>query len=91
MSSKCKESEIVPMTTCKCIHGPRLVMTRAFLGDLLRFKADSEREKTIEKIVQHLQTKSDVYFGQSLIGGATYFAHKVRTIEELIKEIKEIK
>ena len=83
-------SDSVPMTTCKCIHGSRLVMTREYLNDLLRFKANHEKDKLVASIIDNLTTKKNMYFQQSLIGGAVYFSHKVRFIEEIIKEIEAI-
>jgi hypothetical protein len=90
VSSKCKETETIPMTTCQCMTGPKLVMTRAFLSDLLKFKANYEKDKLVASIIENLTTKKNMYFQQSLIGGAVYFSHKVRFIEEIIKEIEAI-
>jgi len=84
--------ESLPMTTCRCDKHPGdVVVSKKFLQELQGFKEVETRTKTYDMIIQHLEVKRDIYFSQSLIGGATYFAHKVRTIEDIIKELEDMK
>lgn len=80
------------MTTCRCDKHPGdVVVTKKFLQELQGYQEVSARNKTYDEIINHLKVKQDVYFAQSLIGGATYFTHKVRTIGDLIKELEDMK
>ncbi len=84
--------ETLPMTTCRCDKHPGdVIVTKKFLEELQGFIEVATKTKTYNMIIQHLEVKKDIYFSQSLIGGATYFTHKVRTIEDIIKELEEMK
>lgn len=82
----------VPMTTCRCEKNDTdLVMSREFLMAMLDAKAKASRTQVLDEIINMLKVQSSIYFSQSLIGGATYFTHKTRTIDNIIKEIEGIK
>lgn len=84
--------ENIPMTTCRCEKSDTdLVMSREFLMAMLDAKSKATRTLVLDEIINMLKVQSSIYFSQSLIGGATYFTHKVRTIDNIIKEIEGIK
>ena len=80
------------LTTCHCEkHPDDVVITKTFLKEMTAYNQVATRTKVFDEIIQHLEVKRDVYFSQSLINGATYFTHKSRTIEDLIKELEDMK
>jgi hypothetical protein len=80
------------MTTCKCRETEKdgLVMTRAYLDDLLLAKKRSVRTSTIEEILELIQVHQQVWFSQSLnIGSGAYWANKSSTAQTLVTEIRK--
>jgi len=80
------------MTTCKCRETEKdgLVMTRAYLDDLLLAKKRATRTSTIEEILELIQVHQQVWFSQSLnIGSGAYWANKSSTAQTLVTEIRK--
>lgn len=80
------------MTTCKCreTETDGLVMTRAYLEDLLAAKKRAVRTSTIEEIINIIQTHQNLWFSQSLnIGSGAYWANKSSTAQVLVTEIRK--
>jgi hypothetical protein len=80
------------MTTCKCreTETDGLVMTRAYLEDLLAAKKRAVRNSTIEEILNIIQTHQNLWFSQSLnIGSGAYWANKSSTAQVLVTEIRK--
>jgi hypothetical protein len=80
------------MTTCKCreTETDGLVMTRAYLEDLLAAKKRAVRNSTIEEIINIIQTHQNLWFSQSLnIGSGSYWANKSSTAQVLVTEIRK--
>lgn len=80
------------MTTCKCRETEKdgLVMTRAYLDDLLLAKKRVVRTQTIEEIIELIQTHQNLWFSQSLnIGSGSYWANKSSTAQVLVTEIRK--
>lgn len=80
------------MTTCKCqtTEKDALVMTRAYLDDLLLAKKRAIRTSTIEEILELIQVHQQVWFSQSLnIGSGAYWANKSSTAQVLVTEIRK--
>jgi hypothetical protein len=82
----------IVMTTCKCreTETDGLVMTRAYLEDLLAAKKRAVRTSTIEEIINIIQTHQNLWFSQSLnIGSGAYWANKSSTAQVLVTEIRK--
>lgn len=80
------------MTTCKCreTETDGLVMTRAYLDDLLLAKKKVVKRETVEEIIELIQTHQNLWFSQSLnIGSGAYWANKSSTAQTLVTEIRK--
>lgn len=80
------------MTTCKCreTETDGLVMTRAYLEDLLEAKKRVVKSQTTEEIIELIQTHQNLWFSQSLnIGSGAYWANKSATAQTLVTEIRK--
>lgn len=81
------------MTTCKC--GGRepgdLIMTREWLDGLMSRSQRHGKELAIKEILHLLQQQKQLWFSQSLTAGTSQFwQNKVKTTDELIREIEEM-
>jgi len=67
-------------------------MSRAYLEDLLKLERNKTKIEVMDEIIDLLNSKKAVWFHQTLVAGsATFWQNKVKTTEQLINEIEEIK
>ena len=80
-------------TTCRCDkHEGDLVMTREHFHEVILRNATAAREVTLDHVIQLLTQQKQMWFSQSLTAGSSAFwDNKVKTTEQLIKEIEELK
>ena len=81
------------MTTCKC--GGRepgdLIINREYLDDVIRRKEALTKTATLAAVIKLLEQHKQMWFSQSLTAGSSAFwNNKVKTTNELIKEIEEM-
>ena len=81
------------MTTCKC--GGRepgdLIIQREYLDEIIQRKEGLTRTATLAAVIKLLEQHKQMRFSQSLTAGSSAFwNNKVKTTNELIKEIEEM-
>lgn len=81
------------MTTCHCDKNKGdLVMTRDHFHDSLRRHRELARQQALQAVIEMLHKNAQMWFAQSLTAGSSAFwQNKVKTTNELIKEIEELK
>jgi hypothetical protein len=85
--------ETLPRTICRCGKNEGdLVMSREHFQETILINANAAREVTLDHIIQLLTQQKQMWFSQSLTAGSSAFwANKVKTTEQLIKEIEGLK
>ena len=78
---------------CRCDARPQdLTMSRAYLDDLLKLENNKAKIEILDEVIDALNAKKQLWFSQSLVAGsATFWQNKVKTTDQLINEIEEIK
>lgn len=81
------------MTTCRCDKNDGdLVITREYLDKLIAYNQLKTRTEVLDLVIDLLNTKRKIWFHQSLTAGtATFWQNKVKTTEQLLNEIEEMK
>ncbi len=85
--------DTLPRTICRCGKNEGdLVMSREHFQDTLLIHTNAAREVTLNHVIQLLTQQKQMWFSQSLTAGSSAFwDNKVKTTEQLIKEIEELK
>ena len=86
-------NETLIQTTCKCREDvKRVVMSRAYLEDMVRMQRERAKFETLNEVIRLLDTHRESWFHQSLTAGsATFWNNKVTTVQQLMNEIEEMK